>query len=462
MRVANLFVIPRDKVLAFRTRVGATDLVNLGRQIGCRWMLSGTFQRAGDDLRVTTSLADVATGEVLFRDKIDGRVDAIFAIQDALTANVAAALRRHVPTPVGVRIRPQLSAYECYARGRRLWERRERGSFDQASQFYEQAVSREPAFAPALAGLAAIHAMRFTFTTDARDLTTAIQYATRAIEADPASGEPHIWYGYAQLRQEHFQEAYEAERTAARFAPDNAHAAYFAATALAASTRRSDALPWYQTAVALDPTFTFAWDGLGLTHLELGHAEGARWCLEKAVEVDLAHGPSGAAGVSGHLGECLRRLGDLAQARVKCLAGLDTVEQSDHMFRDVFRGVCLCSLGRTAIQQGDMTAARTAFGQAVAHLRGRPRALGGGHFLTQALAGLTRAGEGARPLDEALDLFANRAVFDFHWGWHSSDDVTLLELARAARVLERLDVARSLLEHARAAGSIEALNEQDP
>jgi hypothetical protein len=166
--------------------------------------------------------------------------------------------------------------------------------------------------------------------------------------------------------------------------------------------------------------------------------------------------------VSGHLGECLRRLGDLAQARVKCLAGLDTVEQSDHMFRDVFRGVCLCSLGRTAVQQGDMIAARTAFGQAVAHLRGRPRALGGGHYLTQALAGLTRAGEGAGPLDEALDLFANRAVFDFHWGWYSSDDVTLLELARTARVLERVDVARSLLERARAAGSVEALSEQDP
>ncbi len=159
------------------------------------------------------------------------------------------------------------------------------------------------------------------------------------------------------------------------------------------------ALRLFQRAVELDPRHAFGWLALGWTHLDLGHAPEARWCLEKAVAVEgeTTSGPT--SGVAGYLGECLRRSGELDAARAACLRGLEAVERSDNMYRDTFRGVCLCALGRTALEQGDTEAAHAAFTQAVAHLRGRPRALGGGHLLVQALAGLARL-DGERPLAE--------------------------------------------------------------
>ncbi len=117
------------------------------------------------------------------------------------------------------------------------------------------------------------------------------------------------------------------------------------------TTRRA---PVFQRALEIEPRHGWALLGLGWTHLELGSAAEARWCLEKAVRARtsaVATHPT--VGVAGLLGECLRRQGDLEGARARCLEGLESAESTDNMYRDTFRGVCLCALGRTALEQAD-------------------------------------------------------------------------------------------------------------
>ena len=65
---------------------------------------------------------------------------------------------------------PRIAAYERHARGRRFFHRLEKGTMDQARILFEEAVGVDPDYAPALAGLAAVHAMRFPFQTDRREL----------------------------------------------------------------------------------------------------------------------------------------------------------------------------------------------------------------------------------------------------------------------------------------------------
>ena len=139
---------------------------------------------------------------------------------------------------------------------------------------------------------------------------------------------------------------------------------------------------------------------------------------------------------------------------------LEAVERTDHLYRDTFRGIGLCALGRTALGRGDRMAAIAAFRQATLHLRGRPRARGGGSLLVQALAGSTRTGDGPAPFDEAMGIFARRGGWNFRWMVLCSDDVALLELARAARALGRTDQARELRERAIDCGATEALGEE--
>ena len=81
------------------------------------------------------------------------------------------------------------------------------------------------------------------------------------------------------------------------------------------------------------------------------------------------------------------------------------------------------------------------------------RGLGGGFLLVQALAGLSRSGEGVEPYDEAVALFRTRRGHDFSFMWTCTDGMTALELARAASSLGRPDEAREWSEKARGAGS---------
>ncbi len=455
LRVPGLTVVARERMLQTRAGLGAaekqTEAISLGRLLACRWVLTGGYQRVGPRLRVTSRLTDVATGEVVAGEKLDGTLDGIFKMQDELSATVTRRLRPGGAAPTSPPP-PPIDAFERHARGRRFFLQLEKGSLDQARQLYEQAIGAEPQYAPALAGLAAVHAMRFTFTTDPAELETCAGYSRRAIASDSELAEPRIWLGYALFRQDKPVEATMQVKRAMELDSQNPYAPYFAGCALGMYARQADALPFFQRALEIDPRHVWAWLGLGWMHLDLGSGSEAIWSLEKAVELERLQGPHRTAGVSGYLGECLRRLGEPEKARARCLEGLEAVEKSDNMYRDTFRGVCLCTLGRAALDCGDAAMAVVAFHQAVSHLRGRPRTLGGGYLLVQALSGLARAGEGPAPYDEALSVWRSKEHHDFSYMWSCTPDFTLLESSRAAAALGRPEDAADLMAQARAAG----------
>jgi TolB-like protein len=456
-RVPGLSVVARAKaVKVLKGLGGAADALELGHALGCRWVLSGSYQRMGSALRMTSRLTEVSTGRAVATEKLDGKLDEIFSMQDRLASSTAAVLNLTIPEATGESAPPSLDAYESHARGRRLFHQLGKGTFDQARELFEQAIASDPEHAPSLAGLAAVHAMRFTFTTDPAELAQAAAFAERSIAADGKLGEPHIWLGYALWRQGQGEDAFGQEQRAMELDAANPFAPYFAGWTRISAGRPAEALPLFQRAVAVDPQHGWGWIGVAFSHVELGHFAEGRWSLEKAVSLERKLPQSPTIGVSGYLGECLRRMGEPAAARARCLEGLEAVEKSDHMYRDTFRAICLTVLGRAALDEADVPAAGAAFSQAITHLRGRPRALGGGHLLAQALAGQTRAGEGPAPLEEALRLLENRRGFDFSYLWCCSDDITLFELSRAARAAGRVAEADVLLEKAIAAGSSEA------
>ena len=403
-RLPGVSLVPRDAVRRAAAEAGEQGRP-LGQVLGCRWVLSGAYQRAGQHLRVTSQLADGITGDTVASEKVDGSVDEMFSMQDRLSAAAADRLRPGGAAPA-VRPAPRIDVYERYERGRRFFHRLEKGSLDQAQALFEEAVAADAAYAPALAGLVAVHCMRFPYQTDPRELEIAESYARRAIAADATLAEPR---DLARVRPGADGPDRGSGRAGSGAPWSSTRPACTRLTSAASGWRRPDVRtrpsPLFQRTVQLDPLHGFAWLALGWSHLELGHAAEAQWCLEKAVALEGQQGKGPTSGAACYLGECLRRLGELDRARARCLEGLATVERSDFMYRDTFRGVGLCALGRTAVEQRDVPAAGAAFAQAVAHLRGRPRSLGGGHLLVQALAGLARAGSGDAPYDEALALF---------------------------------------------------------
>jgi tetratricopeptide (TPR) repeat protein len=359
----------------------------------------------------------------------------LFALQDKLTAMVRASLRLRLDGQAAPARRPALTAYELYMRGRRLFLRREKGSMDEAHDLYEEAVRLEPDYALALSELARFYGMRYVFTTSRETLDLAERYSRRAIASDPSLPDGYTWLAYALWRQGSSREAYNEWMRSMALDPSGYFPYYFGGSIGHLIGTPDNGLAHLQHAVALEPQLASSWLALGCLHTQLGHHPEALSCFDRATRVDRAGDTPRWPGLGGFHAECLRRDGQLTHARRVCLEALEDVEKSDHMYRDSNRVVCLVTLGRIALQQQDVAAARAAYGQAIAHVNGRPRTLAGGWLVTQALAGLAASGEGRPSYDEAARLYERRDRFDFSWLWFCTAETTSRDLAGAAMAL---------------------------
>jgi serine/threonine protein kinase/tetratricopeptide (TPR) repeat protein len=437
-RTSSLAIVPRDTVLKSRVRLQSESsesrAVELGLALGCRWVFTGEYDRRGEDLQITSRIVEVASARIITTQKVDAAMAELFLIQDRLAEFVRESLSV-AGSILPPQSRPRLSAYECYARGQRLFKKLEKGSMDQGLELYEKAIKLDPRCAPALTGLASIHALRFIYTSDTAVLDRAISYAQRAIEADPVSGEPHAWLGYALWRAHRTTEADEEFRRARELDSLSFWGPYFGSVTAYLLGRTDDALAFSHRAVELEPKAAFTWYGLGSLHLELGNLSEALWSYEQAQRVNILPDASPFPDVGGFKAECLRRAGSLDEARILCLGSLERIEQSDHMFRDTFRVFTLAVLGTVALEQSDLTAARAAFTQAIAQVKGRPCTLAGGWLMVRALAGLARTDRDAVLYDEACSRLAAKSEFDFSWLWLCDEANARLDLSLAARAL---------------------------
>src|SRR5918993_5803119 len=91
LRAATLRVIDRVRVVEATARVGR-DLPQLRTTLGLDLVVVGSFQRAGDRLRITARVVDAATGEARADAKADGALEQVFELQDRVVTQLAGAL----------------------------------------------------------------------------------------------------------------------------------------------------------------------------------------------------------------------------------------------------------------------------------------------------------------------------------------------------------------------------------
>src|SRR6185503_10090324 len=79
-KVSGLFVIARNSVFTYKGK--SVKVSDVGRDLGVRFVLEGSIQRAGDRVRITAQLVDAKTGFHLWAERYDRQVRDIFAVQD--------------------------------------------------------------------------------------------------------------------------------------------------------------------------------------------------------------------------------------------------------------------------------------------------------------------------------------------------------------------------------------------
>jgi TolB-like protein/DNA-binding winged helix-turn-helix (wHTH) protein len=197
----ELIVIARSS--SFALGKPAPDARDAGRMLGARYLVEGSVQRAGKALRVNAQLIDTTTNSELWSLKVDRTIDDVFAVQDQIAQRVAQQL------DVTLHGRPAeyadvgTDAYLAFLKGRSLIESRKLADVEESIRQFSRAVELAPSFAAAWAELArakiVLVAVHPTPNRDAGKLWTEVrQLVDRAIEIDPAAGEPYFLRGMSK------------------------------------------------------------------------------------------------------------------------------------------------------------------------------------------------------------------------------------------------------------------------
>ena len=184
---------------ACRSRRGARS-IEAARACGLDLLVVGSYQRAGDRLRITARAIHAGSGEAVAHSKADGAVADVFQLQDAIVTQLLRSL--HVPVTaaaaarIGVHETSSLEAYRALTEGRLKLETLNPADVPEAIRDFERAIALDPRYAHAYVGLAHAHLWRFEASRarnrpDTGELRAAISHGRRAVELDPGLGEAH-------------------------------------------------------------------------------------------------------------------------------------------------------------------------------------------------------------------------------------------------------------------------------
>jgi serine/threonine-protein kinase len=198
-KVESLRVASRTSAFAFKGR--DEDIRKIGEQLGVRTVLEGSVRRAGSRLRIAAELVNVADGYHLWSDRYDREMADIFAIQDEIALAIANTLKvRLLAADEGAlvsRATDDVEAYNHYLKGRYFFNRRVPR---EAIVEFEQAIERDPEYAPAYTGLADSYCILAFYggipTLEA--FAKARAAASRAHDLEPESAETLVALGLVE------------------------------------------------------------------------------------------------------------------------------------------------------------------------------------------------------------------------------------------------------------------------
>jgi TolB-like protein/class 3 adenylate cyclase len=149
-RFRSLFVIARNSSFTYKGK--AVDIKKVGRELGVRYVLEGSVQKAGGKIRIIGQLIEAATDRHLWADKFDGSLEDVFDLQDQVTTSVvgliAPAVERAEIERANQKPTDKLDSYDLYLRGMATFRK---ASLPNALALFRAAIEGDPEFAAAYA-----------------------------------------------------------------------------------------------------------------------------------------------------------------------------------------------------------------------------------------------------------------------------------------------------------------------
>ncbi len=279
-------MIARNSSFAYKGK--SVNVQQVGKELGVRYVLEGSVQKAGDRVRITAQLIDTKTGFHLWSENYDRELSDIFALQDELTTKLMEIMQIKLTFGEQARLwvggTTNIQAYDRHMRGNDCFFRNNEKDNKQAQQFYEEAIKIDKAYAMpyTMLGFTNIFDLLYGWSkSPIKSFEQAETCAEKALALNDSLDVVHMLLGWINVfRRQHDEAIKEGER-AIELNPNGAEAHIHLGFILCLSDKTELAIKYMKRAFRLNP--------IPLPHFYtiLAMAYRVNGEYEKAIEVSL-------------------------------------------------------------------------------------------------------------------------------------------------------------------------------
>jgi TolB-like protein/DNA-binding winged helix-turn-helix (wHTH) protein len=260
-RITDMFVIARNTAFSYRNK--PADAKQIGRELGVRYLLEGSVQRSGNQVRINSQLIDAENEAHLWAERFERDTSDLFALQNEITTRIAVALHQELIAAEAARQTERPDVQEYILGGKAVFLKPpSRVTFAEGIAMYERALALDPNSVVAqilIADTLAGRVLSNNTATVAADLERADTLIERALAASPRSPLAHAAKG----------------------------------DVLRAHRRYAEAIPEYETVLASNRNYVYGFFALGQCKLFTGSIEEAIPLIERAIRLSPRDGQLG-------------------------------------------------------------------------------------------------------------------------------------------------------------------------
>jgi TolB-like protein/Tfp pilus assembly protein PilF len=257
-KTPKMFVIARNSTFNYKGK--SVKVQQVSEELGVRYVLEGSFRKAGDRVRITAQLIDALTGHHLWVERYDRDLKNIFAVQDEITKNIITAMQVKLTEGEWARVYAKgtnnLDAYLKAVESTWIRTLTTKENVLKAQQLAEEAIALDSNYAYAYSALALTHmaTVWLGISKSPQDsLKRAIGLCEKAISLDDSLAIAHANLGYMLVMTRNYDKAIAQGEKAMTLEPNSADILHWHAAILFYSARVDESIPLFRQSLRLNP-----------------------------------------------------------------------------------------------------------------------------------------------------------------------------------------------------------------
>jgi len=274
----------------FKYKGKTPNIKELGDKLNVKYILEGSVQKAGDQVRINAQLIDTASGNHIWAQRFDRKIEDIFELQDEIIETTVRKLALKVDqSERALAMRKStgsLEAYDYYLQAYHHFFQRTHDGNIEARKLFQKAIELDPNYAAAYVGLAQVRhwAVNYGWTEFPNVvLQEALDLAKKAVQLDDSNASARAELGYIYMRFGEYTLAKSELQKAIDLNPNDRVSYRRMGAVLLYAGQPAESLEWYTKVLEFDPYLSpGVYMNIGIGHYLKGDDDQAIHWLKQA------------------------------------------------------------------------------------------------------------------------------------------------------------------------------------